>query len=447
MRWFYSSLLVVVGVESLLLVPEPSSTASTDQGSSGNPLFLTPILEKGDVTEARKLSKVRPNFGNVESYSGYFTVNKECESNLFFWFFPAQTSWKGAPVVLWLQGGPGSSSLFGLFEEIGPFSFDKKFKRREFSWNLENSLLFIDQPVGTGFSFTGKDCYAANETQVSEQLYSALVQFYQLFPEIKTNKFFVTGESYAGTYIPAIGYKIHQSNQHAEFKINMKGMMIGNGWMDKHYQGNDSEYLFQIGLGDLNTRFQQEGIQTLLRRNLLRNTHNLKEECDGYDIYNYMKSKSDSMDSPYTSFLDSQEVRNSIHVGNQSFDDFSKIVYNHLNDENIKIKLKVEELLEHYPIVFYNGQLDTVCPYPLFVKFLRALDWSGAADYERAARHKWCEDGVLAGYHKSARNLHEVMVRAAGHMVPQDQPSWAFKLVQSLTNNPPGNPLVSLADC
>lgn len=445
MWWFYSSLLVVVGVESLS-VPyvSSSSSSSTEQGSSGNPLFLTPFLEKGEVTEARKLSEVR---SNVKSYSGYLTVDKKCESNLFFWFFPAQKSWKRAPVVLWLQGGPGASSLFGLFEEIGPFSFENRLKRRKFSWNVENNLLFIDQPVGTGFSFTRQDCYASNETQVSEQLFSALVQFYQLFPEITTNKFFLTGESYAGTYIPAIGYKIHQSNRHSDFKINLRGMMIGNGWMDEHYQGNTSEYLFQIGLGDFNARVQPEGIQNSLRPNLLSATRNLKAECDGYDPYNYMKSNSGSLDFPFATFLDLQEVRKSIHVGNESYEILSEIVNENMNDKNIKIKKIVEELLEHYPIVFYNGQLDTVCPYPLLVKFLRALDWSGAADYETASRHKWCEDGVLAGYRKSARNLHEVMVRAAGHMVPQDQPSWAFKLVHSLTNNPPANPLASLANC
>lgn len=78
MWWFYSSLLVVVGVESLLSVPYASSSSSTEQGSSGNPLFLTPFLEKGEVAEARKLSEVR---SNVKSYSGYLTVDKKCESN------------------------------------------------------------------------------------------------------------------------------------------------------------------------------------------------------------------------------------------------------------------------------------------------------------------------------------------------------------------------------
>nr|XP_019948169.1 PREDICTED: probable serine carboxypeptidase CPVL [Paralichthys olivaceus] len=89
----------------------------------GEPLFLTPYLEKGAIDEARNLSMVGQLPGsNVKSYAGYLTVNKTFNSNLYFWFFPAlMPDQAKAPVLLWLQGGPGGTSMFGLFVEHGPY--------------------------------------------------------------------------------------------------------------------------------------------------------------------------------------------------------------------------------------------------------------------------------------------------------------------------------------
>ena len=102
---------------------------------------------------------------------------------------------------MWLNGGPGASSLFGLFVENGPFVVDKALNltERTIAWSRKYSMIYIDQPAGTGFSFTDDDKgYAKNQYDVSRDLYEALVQFYTLFPEMLNNDFYVTGESYAG---------------------------------------------------------------------------------------------------------------------------------------------------------------------------------------------------------------------------------------------------------
>ncbi|XP_030788252.1 probable serine carboxypeptidase CPVL isoform X3 [Rhinopithecus roxellana] len=102
-----------------------------------------------------------------------------------------------APVVLWLQGGPGGSSMFGLFVEHGPYvvTSNMTLRDRDFPWTTTLSMLYIDNPVGTGFSFTDDSHgYAVNEDDVARDLYSALIQFFQIFPEYKNNDFYVTGE-------------------------------------------------------------------------------------------------------------------------------------------------------------------------------------------------------------------------------------------------------------
>ena len=135
----------------------------------GQPLFLTPLIESGNVTGAQLEARNKPLHGDTVSYSGFLTVNKALGSNMFFWFFPAERRANEAPVVLWLQGGPGASSMYGLFSENGPYvCVDGKVSPRKYSWSRQYNLLYIDNPVGAGYSFTERDeGYARNETQAS----------------------------------------------------------------------------------------------------------------------------------------------------------------------------------------------------------------------------------------------------------------------------------------
>ena len=158
-----------------------------------------------------------------------------------------------APVLLWLQGGPGGSSMFGLFNEHGPFiiTSDLNVLKRSTAWSMTHHLLYIDNPVGTGFSFTKLErCYAQNEDNVGTDLYDALSQFFTLFPNLKKNDFYVTGESYAGKYVPAIAHTIHTMNPQAKEKINLKGIAIGDGLCDPETMTDYGDFLFGIGLID-----------------------------------------------------------------------------------------------------------------------------------------------------------------------------------------------------
>ena len=186
------------------------------------------------------------------SFSGYLTVNQTYNSNLFFWFFPSQNEHTSdTPVVLWLQGGPGTTSLFGLFNELGPIFIDANgnIKLRPISWNENYHLLFIDNPVGTGFSFTRDDRgFALTEDDVARDLYECLTQFFRIYTNYASNPFYTSGESYAGKYVPAITYKIHAENldPNVKVRINLKGMAIGDGVCDPINQYDYGDFLYQV---------------------------------------------------------------------------------------------------------------------------------------------------------------------------------------------------------
>ncbi|XP_011312849.1 venom serine carboxypeptidase [Fopius arisanus] len=428
----------------------------------GNPLFLTPYIESGKIEEAKKAASViHTEMKDVRSYSGYLTVDKKLNSNMFFWFFPARVDQKSAPVVLWLQGGPGATSLYGLFTENGPFMVTKKLTlaMRKYTWSINHNLLYIDNPVGTGYSFTEhSEGYARNETDVGENLHRALVQFFQLFHELQPNDFFVTGESYAGKYVPALAYTIHTKKDTSPVKINLKGLAIGNGLTDPIHQLNYGDYLYQLGLIDFNGLeqfhvYQKRGIDFISQSKYdeafqvfnqlingdLDTTPSLFQNLTGFNFYfNYLKTQDSNESQWVAEWIQKADVRKSIHVGNCSFNFEATIVEDHLKTDITRSEAdKVAILAQHYRTLIYNGQLDIIVAYPLTENYLMNLQWPGAEAYKKAARTKWIVDGEIAGYAKTAGNLIEVLVRNAGHMVPGDQPKWALDLITRFTSGKP----------
>lgn len=158
-------------------------------------------------------------------------------------------------MLIWLQGGPGGSSLFGFFIEHGPYYINDQLeaKPRQTSWSLPYNVLYIDQPVGTGFSFTKNDMgYATNQDMVANDLYEAIKQFYTMFPDLLKQDLYITGESYAGKYVPAISHRIHtmNSDDKNQMKMPLKGLAIGDGLCDPKRQLDYGDFLYQVGLLD-----------------------------------------------------------------------------------------------------------------------------------------------------------------------------------------------------
>lgn len=439
-------------------------TASLNSNEDvGEALYLSPFIKNGSTEAGRSAAKVKSTSipEDIESYSGYLTVDDKLNSNLFFWYFVAQNdAQKDAPVVIWLQGGPGASSMYGLFTENGPFSVDRKLNliKRKFSWHLNHHLIYFDNPVGTGFSFTDHDeGYSTNETQVGDNLQNALVQFFQLFPGLQTRKFFVTGESYGGKYVPAVSHAIHRHNGNAKVKINLKGLAIGNGLCDPFHQLVYGDYLYQLGLIDSNARdqfheYEKKGRECITKGDMncafeafdalingdMYHSGSLFKNVSGFETYfNYLETKPDPKDDYMVKFLELPETRKAIHVGNNTFHELDK---ENKVEEHLKLDVMrsvvpyLEELLHTYRVVIYNGQLDIIVAYPLTMNYVQKLNFPAREQYKTAPRYIWKVDGDIAGYAKEAGNLAEVLVRNAGHMVPKDQPKWALDLLMRLTH-------------
>ena len=196
-------------------------------------LILIIQISKSSKNEVKNLFPIPYN---SKIYSGYLNIDIP-ENELFYIYTPSQSKDPNKdPIILWLQGGPGGSSFIGLFNEIGPVVIDyfsNKFKLNNFSWNLNCNYLFIEQPAGVGFSKSFNISQFWDEEKTSKSLLFALKNFLNdEFPEIKNNNFYITGESYAGVFIPNLALAILKDEEKV---INLKGFMIGNPLTDFNY--------------------------------------------------------------------------------------------------------------------------------------------------------------------------------------------------------------------
>lgn len=140
-------------------------------------------------------------------YSGYLDVT--VTKKLHYIYVESQDKPASDPVVIWLNGGPGCSSLLGAFSENGPFVFDDGqniLKPNQYAWNKRANILYIESPAHIGFSMGGPNDYNFTDMSQSVDLFTALQSFYQLFPELLNNGLWITGESYAGIYGPYLAW-------------------------------------------------------------------------------------------------------------------------------------------------------------------------------------------------------------------------------------------------
>ncbi|KAJ0159601.1 Carboxypeptidase S1, partial [Colletotrichum tanaceti] len=174
----------------------------------------------------------------VKQFSGYFDVGTD--QNMFFWFFEARKDAKTAPLALWLNGGPGCSSMIGLFQENGPCTFGKGDVAEPVvnpnSWNNFANMLYVDQPIGAGFSYGMSDI--TSTVKAAPNVWGLMQAFYSQFPDYKNRDFGLFTESYGGHYAPEFADYFQHQNEAIDKgavkgeKIKLVAVGINNGWID-----------------------------------------------------------------------------------------------------------------------------------------------------------------------------------------------------------------------
>jgi len=173
----------------------------------------------------------------VNQYSGYMSVNTG--GNMWWWMFESRNNPTTAPLAAWFNGGPGCSSMIGLFQENGPCQFYNGASTpslNPYSFNEYANMIYIDQPVGTGFSY-GTDPVTSTVT-AAPYVWKLLQGFYTQFPQYQNRDFGIFTESYGGHYGPEFASYFEQQNaaiaagKITGYQINLIALGVNNGWYD-----------------------------------------------------------------------------------------------------------------------------------------------------------------------------------------------------------------------
>ena len=159
-----------------------------------------------------------------KQFAGYVPVSSM--GSVFFWFVESQGSPTEDPVALWTNGGPGCSGLTGFLTEHGPFRplSDGTLKANPFAWNKLANMVYVEQPIGVGFSpVSGTMNY--NDSQAAADNLEFVAGFFKLFPQFAKQDFYITSESYGGHYMPTLAEAIVASGGRVP---NFKGFLVGN---------------------------------------------------------------------------------------------------------------------------------------------------------------------------------------------------------------------------
>lgn len=417
----------------------------------------TPIGASQDGERLRHMPK---------QYSGYFKLNRTHEAELFYLYYESRGSPKEDPVVLWMTGGPGCSSLMAALGENGPYHLEKNLTLtvNPYGWDRGHNLIYVDQPVNTGFSYSNDPAdEVTTEEGVANDMHNFLVEFFDAHPELADNDFYIAGESYGGHYVPAVSYKVWTSNMSGKYaNIPLKGFSIGNGLTDpsiqyaayndfavqnkmidqatyediQQYVPNCKETInvcnyvktplvCEAAIGYCQTRI----VNAILKAAGNVNVYNIRKQCTYkplcYD-FNYMsdyfndpKVKKALGAKPFLSWKICSMKVNEAFIGD-FMRDYAPLVPPMLQD-GIRVLL-------------YAGRDDFICNYLGNSRWADALDWSGSSAYHHAPTLNYTMDGNSVGTIREAHNFAFMVIDEAGHMVPMDQPGPAYHMIRDFTS-------------
>lgn len=419
---------------------------------------------------------------NYRQWSGYLQARPG--KFLHYWFVTSQRDPVKDPLVLWLNGGPGCSSLDGFLSENGPFHVDddgSTLYENTFSWNKIANILYLESPAGVGYSYSDDQKYATDDNQVADDNYKALQSFFAKFPNFTQNEFFIFGESYGGVYAPTLSLRVATGNA----KINFKGFAVGNGlssfalndqsliyfgyyhglfgetlWHDLNInccnQGSCQFYnsssetcktlvivafsiVYQSGLNEYALYLDCEGQRKSHRGYERAMSHLFKNYREHLHIRKFLDPVSLGEVPPcinstaQTNWLNRGDVRKALHIPDilppwdicsDDVGDQYTILYSTVKDVYLKLlSLGLRALV-------YNGDTDMACNFLGDQWFVEDLGIQATTKYQT-----WIHDNQVAGFYQQFGNITFLTVKGAGHMVPQWAPGPAFHMFQSFITN------------
>ncbi|XP_058765801.1 serine carboxypeptidase-like 40 [Vicia villosa] len=406
-------------------------------------------------------------FVKFSQFGGYVTLDKLSGSAFYYYFVEAHQSKETLPLLLWLNGGPGCSSLaYGAMQELGPFrvnSDGKTLHQNRYSWNYAANVLFLESPVGVGFSYSNnsRDYSSNGDKKTAVDNYLFLVNWLERFPEYKNRDFYISGESYAGHYVPQLAHTILYHNKKANKTIiNLKGILIGNAVI---HDTTDSTGMYDF----LATHaiISDKAAYDVNKVCDFSSSDNLTAECNSVadevnediafiDLYNIyaplcknenLTSKpkkntivTDPCSENYVyAYLNRPDVQEAIHANvtklKYEWSPCSGVIRKWVDSAPTVLPLLHEFLNNGLRVWIFSGDTDGRVPVTSTKYSIKKMNLP-----VKTVWHPWLAYGEVGGYTEVYKGgLTFVTVREAGHQVPSYQPARALTLIKHFLDGTP----------
>ncbi|KAK8943263.1 Serine carboxypeptidase II-3 [Platanthera zijinensis] len=418
--------------------------------SSSAPVY---VGAQDGLMEADKIDSLpgQPQGVNFEQYAGYVTVDPIKGRALFYYFVEAPEDPGSKPLVLWLNGGPGCSSLgAGAMQELGPFrvnSDGKTLRANEAAWNNVANVIFLESPAGVGFSYsnTSSDYEITGDRSTADDSYTFLVNWLERFPQYKARNFFITGESYSGHYIPELASLILKNNAaNKNTVIQLRGIGMGNAYVDSNTNEKATfNYFWTHALiaGETYKNIQSScnfsaSFRTADCEEAIYVARNEVGNIDLYDIYAPLCRSGSNVKSTVepdpcagdyvTSYLNLAELQKAFHVNGHLPHSWRLCgcCGTGWHDSPSTMLPVIQGLLgSGLRVWFYSGDQDAVVSVTSTRDSIEQLGIPIESQWKA-----WSSDDEVGGYVIGYKGLTLATVRGAGHMVPSYQPRRALTL-------------------
>ncbi|CAN1811732.1 Serine carboxypeptidase 24 [Linum perenne] len=380
-------------------------------------------------------------------FSGYVTVNEEHGRALFYWLTEATSSSNNKPLVLWLNGGPGCSSVaYGGSEEIGPFRINKTTSSlflNKYSWNTEANILFLESPAGVGFSYTNttSNLQDSGDARTSQDALVFMLRWMSRFPQYKFRDFYIAGESYAGHYVPQLAkigtvtywwthsmisdrsYKsILDHCDFGEDKTSTKCDNAVSYAMNREF-GNIDQYSIYTP-SCLHPKSGENGTTSSSSSRFLRMKNTvLHRPISGYDP---------CTESYAEKYYNRPDVQRAMHANVSGMIPYkwtacSDVLIKYWKDSDASMLPTYKELIAAgLRIWVFSGDTDSVVPVTATRFSLSHLNLTVKTRW-----YPWKSGNQVGGWTEEYEGLTFATVRGAGHEVPLFQPRRAFILFRS----------------